>query len=309
MKSTIFIMLLLTTTSYHVAAQFYAPGGTVTSTAAGNTNVGIGTTNAPAEKLTVKGNVRIEGVDNLKQFSNLSFYRYATPSQPFATIGFGDPTQPNTTFDISEHNGNAIRFMQGTSERVRITSAGDMGIGMNAPDARLSLQAAAPGNLITMKATNSTALLKMGLTTGYAWIQSSGPAPLRINDSGNDVLFNIGGGNVGIGTSITDAKLTVRGTIHTQEVRVDLNVPGPDYVFEKNYNLPTLSALENYINQNKHLPEVPSAKEMEANGVKLGEMNMLLLKKVEELTLYVIELKKQIDLLKKENAPEDTATK
>jgi hypothetical protein len=67
----------------------------------------------------------------------------------------------------------------------------------------------------------------------------------------------------------------------------------PDYVFEKNYNLRPLAEVENYINQNKHLPEVPAAKEMEANGVNLGEMNMLLLKKVEELTLYVIELKKE----------------
>jgi hypothetical protein len=100
-------------------------------------------------------------------------------------------------------------------------------------------------------------------------------------------------GDVGIGTTAQDAKLAVKGQVHAQEVKVDLSVPGPDYVFEKDYKLTSLEEIKNYIDQNKHLPEVPSAKELEKNGVLLGEMNMLLLKKIEELTLYVIELKKR----------------
>jgi hypothetical protein len=105
-------------------------------------------------------------------------------------------------------------------------------------------------------------------------------------------------GNVGIGTASPDAKLAVKGTIHAQEVKVDLSVPGPDYVFEPTYNLKPLTEIETYIKANKHLPEVPAAKEMEANGVQLGEMNMLLLKKIEELTLHLIELKKENESLK-----------
>jgi hypothetical protein len=96
-------------------------------------------------------------------------------------------------------------------------------------------------------------------------------------------------GNVGIGNNAPDAKLTVSGQVHAQEVKVTVSAPGPDYVFEKNYKLTSLEEIKNYIDKNKHLPEVPSAKEMEKNGVQLGEMNMLLLKKIEELTLYVIE--------------------
>jgi hypothetical protein len=65
--------------------------------------------------------------------------------------------------------------------------------------------------------------------------------------------------------------------------------------------LPSLTEIENYIKANKHLPEVPSAKEMEANGINLSEMNMLLLKKVEELTLYMIKTSKQVEELKVEN--------
>jgi hypothetical protein len=110
---------------------------------------------------------------------------------------------------------------------------------------------------------------------------------------GSEVM-RIQGANVGIGTTNPNQKLTVNGTIYGKEVKVDLNVPGPDYVFEPSYKLPSLTEIETYIKANKHLPEVPSAKEMEANGINLSEMNMLLLKKVEELTLHLIEQQKQL---------------
>ncbi|MCZ8216647.1 MAG: hypothetical protein O9262_10435, partial [Cyclobacteriaceae bacterium] len=116
---------------------------------------------------------------------------------------------------------------------------------------------------------------------------------------GSEVM-RIQGANVGIGTTNPTEKLTVRGTVYSKEVKVDVNAGTvPDYVFEPSYKLPTLTEIENYIKANKHLPEVPSAKEMEANGINLSEMNMLLLKKVEELTLHVIELKKNNDNLTK----------
>ena len=112
--------------------------------------------------------------------------------------------------------------------------------------------------------------------------------------------MGMNGGKIGVGTGTPDQLLTVKGLIHCQEVKVDLSVPGPDYVFDKDYKLPTLEEIKSYIDQNKHLPEVPSAAEMEKNGVQLGEMNMLLLKKVEELTLYAIEQNKQIMELRSE---------
>jgi hypothetical protein len=98
-------------------------------------------------------------------------------------------------------------------------------------------------------------------------------------------------GNIGIGTgsspiAATD-KLAVNGLIHTKEVKVDL-VGWPDYVFEKEYNLPTLQEVEKYIATNGHLANVPSAKDVEINGLLLGDMNKKLLQKVEELTLYII---------------------
>ncbi|WP_051336015.1 hypothetical protein [Aquimarina latercula] len=99
-------------------------------------------------------------------------------------------------------------------------------------------------------------------------------------------FFN--GGNVGIGTNTPDAKLAVNGNIHTQEVKVDL-VGWPDYVFEDDYNLPTLQQVENHITEKGHLENIPSAAEVSENGIELGEMNKKLLQKIEELTLYMIE--------------------
>ena len=113
--------------------------------------------------------------------------------------------------------------------------------------------------------------------------------------------FSFNRGNLGIATSIPDEKLTVNGNIHAKEVRVDLSVPGPDYVFESDYKLRELVELGQYIRKNKHLPEIPSAKEMEKEGVEIGKLNMVLLKKVEELTLHLIKLNKKIDQLEVAN--------
>ena len=104
-------------------------------------------------------------------------------------------------------------------------------------------------------------------------------------------------GNVGIGTTSPDAKLAVNGNIHAKEVKVDLT-GWPDYVFKESYTPPTLEEVEKHIKEKGHLINLPSAKEVEANGVELGEMNKLLLEKIEELTLYVIELKHENERLK-----------
>jgi hypothetical protein len=103
-------------------------------------------------------------------------------------------------------------------------------------------------------------------------------------------------GNVGVGTTAPDEKLTVKGKIHAQEVKVDLLGPlVPDYVFANDYKLKTLQEVEAYIKQNSHLPEIPSAQEIEKNGLMLAEMNMALLKKMEEMTLYMIEQEKRLN--------------
>ncbi len=98
-------------------------------------------------------------------------------------------------------------------------------------------------------------------------------------------------GQVGIGTTnFADAKLSVAGNIRAKEVKVTVN-GWSDYVFAKDYRLRPLSEVKAYIDQFGHLPEVPSAKEVEKDGLELGQMEATLLKKIEELTLYLLELK------------------
>jgi hypothetical protein len=109
-------------------------------------------------------------------------------------------------------------------------------------------------------------------------------------------------GNVGIGTTNPGSfKLAVEGKIGAREIKVTLANPWPDYVFHYRYNLLPLSDLEKYIQQNKHLPNMPSAKEVKDNdGIELGDMSTKLVEKIEELTLYIIELNKKIELLEKQ---------
>lgn len=121
--------------------------------------------------------------------------------------------------------------------------------------------------------------------------------------SGNDI-YNSNSGSVGIGTSdLSDNnyKLFVETGVRTRKVRVD-QVTWPDYVFSPGYKLLTLRELEQYLKIHSHLPEVPSACEVEEKGIDLGDTQALLLKKIEELTLYIIDIGKRVDALEAENA-------
>ena len=118
----------------------------------------------------------------------------------------------------------------------------------------------------------------------------------KILVNGNTVLVP-NGGNVGIGVNNPSEKLSVNGNIVAKKVRVT-QTGWPDYVFHANYPLLPLPDLQAFIQKNKHLPEVPSEKQVSEKGLDLGEMNAVLLKKIEELTLYIIDLQKQINELK-----------
>ncbi|WP_294959863.1 hypothetical protein [uncultured Flavobacterium sp.] len=104
-------------------------------------------------------------------------------------------------------------------------------------------------------------------------------------------------GNVGIGITDPQNKLDVNGTIHSKEVKVDMT-GWSDFVFKKEYNLPTLEQVQKHIAEKGHLENIPSEAEVLKNGINLGEMNSKLLQKIEELTLYVIEQDKKTEQLK-----------
>jgi len=118
---------------------------------------------------------------------------------------------------------------------------------------------------------------------GFAFSEGS-TNMMMIGTNGNVLIGKTSQRNIGY-------KLDINGSARASEIIV--NSDGADFVFDKKYTLPKLSYVKTYIEANHHLPEIPSAKEMQANGVELGEMNKKLLQKVEELTLYLIDKDKQ----------------
>ena len=209
-----------------------------------------------------------------------------------------------------------------------ITSQGYIGIGTTSPTAKLDVigklhvasdiygskvltfqddaRFEVSSNAIPSLSSSSFSMPQYGIatpsTTGAADLWLAGYNAIRMFTAGNvnpvvNILYS---GNVGIGTQNPDQKLTVKGNIHAEEVIIDLAVPA-DYVFKPNYKLMPLHQVEQFVKANSHLPEIPSASEITKNGLSMGEMQNKLLQKVEELTLYAIEMKKEINALKDEN--------
>lgn len=118
--------------------------------------------------------------------------------------------------------------------------------------------------------------------------------------SNDDIYYPNPNGQVGIGTNSPTAELTVNGHIHAKEVRV-YTAAGADFVFDKDYDLLELDKLEKFVTTNQHLPDIPSEKKMIEDGLHLGEMDIRLLQKVEELTLYIIEMNKKLEKVETDN--------
>jgi hypothetical protein len=130
------------------------------------------------------------------------------------------------------------------------------------------------------------------LPQGFSIHDQRANSPRFMIDGAGNTLMSPYAGNVGIGTfAVSSYKLNVWGRARAHEIVV--NTTGADFVFAKDYRLRPLGEVEQFITTHQHLPEIPSAREMQANGMAVGELQTKLLQKVEELTLYVIELKKE----------------
>ncbi len=197
------------------------------------------------------------------------------------------------TFAIGQGKTTDSQF---TNPFFTIGTSGYVGIGTATPGAKLRIFA--EGNPSNTEGNVNNGLEIYGNDQGlYMGVNSTSHVSyIQSVDYGTDVaplIINARGGNVGIGTTSPFYKLDVEGTIRAHEIVVNLEL-GADFVFEENYTLRSLDEVSDFIQANKHLPEIPSAANMVENGVDMGEFQIKLLQKIEELTLYIIEQDKRI---------------
>ncbi|UHO39355.1 hypothetical protein H5J24_04375 [Chryseobacterium capnotolerans] len=232
-------------------------------------NVGIGTVN-PLSKLDVRGNI-LAGRTDATEGINAFAIRYENGSvNNWGSLRSGAETY--MSYGAKADNTTAYGWLSGSgsypSYKTAVTTGND-GIRF--------------------------------LSSAYGKIAQDSPVAM------SELMRIAPNGNVGIGTQNPDQKLAVKGKIHAEDVIVDPNVPA-DYVFQKyfdgqspikpDYQMPTIRELESFVKENKHLPDIPSAEKMSQDGVNLGDLQMKLLQKIEEMSLYIISLNQEIDILK-----------
>jgi hypothetical protein len=262
-----------------------------------NGDVGIGFT-SPSYKLDINGHTRTVG--NLIAEDGYIQIKNTTDSKLW-------------NMQYSSGSGRLL-FLESGVERVILQNGGNVGIGETFPAEKLHVN----GNTMidgdaTLNTVNPTIQLQNS-NVNKGFIQLSGDnirigtnsgntdGKFVIRTNGGDRVFVDGSGNVNIGSQ-TDApgyKLRVDGKMICEEVKVKLSTAWPDYVFEDNHPLMSIDELNRFIRQNKHLPNIPPATAIASNGIEVGDMQKKMMEKIEELTLYIIDLQKQIDQLKQQ---------
>jgi hypothetical protein len=247
-------------------------GGITIST---NGSVGIGTATISSNtKLEVNGNIMLPNNTDIRTKFNNGTIRQAI------LLGTDD------LWRIAERK-------DGTAFSLVATSTGNVGIGTNSPGSD-KLKVIGTATADTLAGDN----IRVGIDPYSMYITQD-----SLTYGGSSYACDIGHFVKIINNPMNT--IHVDGAIYTTSITADSvvadkvcinnwTIEAPDYVFSSSYKIPKLPELEKFIQKNKHLPEVPSAKEMKKNGVDLAEMNMLLLKKVEEMTLLMIEQEKRI---------------
>jgi len=210
-------------------------------------------------------------------------------------------------------------------DRLIIKSNGNIGIGIDQPNELMHLSSSKPkirlgssvaaenftgelGGIVFSKHYDIHSVSKIYSKTSWSKDSyNSADLVFATAKNGNleDRFIIRSNGYVGIGTTDPKNTLSVNGTIWAKEVKVTMT-DAADWVFEDDYELKSLEEVETFINENKHLPDIPSADEFREQDMNVAEMNNKLLQKIEELTLYLIEQNKEIELLKRKMQEKET---
>ncbi len=243
-------------------------------------NVGIGSTN-PKTKLTIQTPINTAGWTHIGGADSIIL------SEGIGGISAAMGTTTNHAFRL---NTSGIG-------RLHIYPAGEVVVGSNtaAPYGKFTVET--PNNSFGIShistAGNILATFIGGISAGIGTFSNTN---MRIFcNSAFRIFIAAATGNVGIGTDNPTYKLSVLGNIRSTEVVVETG--WADYVFDEKYQLHSLNEVEKFIQQNKHLPNIPSAKEVKENGLSLGDTQKKMMEKIEELTLYLIEQDKKIEKL------------
>lgn len=240
---------------------------------------------------------------------------YANPTSTKVGIG---TSSPNSKLHINASSGqNGFRVQIAGSTKFTVASNGGVTIGTynDTPPAnglKINGNFDIPFNQWMGFGGNNVSYNRLMLhhTGTHGYIDYKDNLHFRADKNWLSALTLYGDGTVGVGFGTTYSagqyltqgyKLAVNGGILCESVVVVQDVPNSDFVFENDYNLRSLNEIEEFIKENKHLPEVPSAQEFKEKGYKLGEMDDILLRKIEELTIYLIEQNKRIEALEAEN--------
>ncbi len=281
-------------------------------------NVGIGTS-GPTFKLDVNGNIRSKGngiTGNGLTGGALTVWTNDLPGTQYQYLNIdGQKIQSLGSPNISTVPSAKDLFIN--------PFGGKIGIGFTTPASKLSvLSTTVAGNnntdVFQILGKNPVMWVSDAAGTNHGYLKGVtdntltpqfpgagleiGAVPgtdLFLSANYAPVLTIAQNNNVGIGTTIPSHKLSVNGIIRSKEVVVE-SANWPDYVFTNQYSLKPLDEVEQFIKQNKHLPNIPSASEIEKNGLELGAVQNKMMEKIEELTLYIIELKKEMKALQQQ---------
>ena len=260
--------------------------------------IGIGTTTPTAQidvfNNTVNRSLNIVSSAANGQIANISTTVAINTNNDLLQLELPSSQSPDAQF--IEASSGGVKFAVNSDGRVGVGGAALANVGLHVQTGTDA--APASGGYVV---TGLTSAENLSIDNNEIMARNNGAtSTLFLQNNGGKLTICANGGDVTIGTTTVASgyKLNVNGKIISTEVRVEALANWPDYVFGANHKLLPLEDLEASINANKHLPGIPSAAEVKSNGIMLGEMQTKQMEKIEELTLYMIQLSKENKELK-----------